>query len=127
MAGVDDILDRLRGERDALVERYAQQITIAEGRAAGDDRTVVFADVLLPDMTAALAPSPFEVEDDAIPDRARWRMRTSSADRTLRLGRHAARSSALAAYHGAEASKDRAAGSGRRAARQRDPADGDRA
>jgi hypothetical protein len=116
-----NVLDRLAefvasflSAQDATVRTYAEQLMVATGRDDGEDETRIEFDRYLPNLTLLDSePSPFDEEGPAdfrfyqARKRARWRMRTSTAKKPLDQYRFSHRSSAMKAFHGAEADKGR--------------------
>lgn len=86
------IVNRLRGQRDALVDEFAEAITVEGGRRDGSDETRVTIDLRYPD-----------VPGEELDQTERWRLRTARH----RLARAPFSRAALAAFHGAEAQKGR--------------------
>jgi hypothetical protein len=86
------IVNRLRGQRDALVDELAEAITVEGGRRDGSDETRVTIDLRYPD-----------VPGEELGQTERWRLRTARH----RLARAPFSRAALAAFHDAEAQKGR--------------------
>jgi hypothetical protein len=85
-------MDEISGaEREALLDRFSEAITVEEGLRAGDPETRVKVDLRMPDPTPGTG------------ERERWRIRTAKG----RLARAPFASEVLAAFHGAEAKKGR--------------------
>lgn len=78
-------------DRETLLDRLSEGITVEEGRRAGDPETRVRIDLRLPDPATSSGA------------RERWRIRTAHH----RLARAPFGSDVLAAFHGAEAEKGR--------------------
>jgi hypothetical protein len=87
------IIDRLRGERNALVDLFAEAIVIEGGRRDGSAETRVTIDLRHPELT----------DDEEQDGRERWRLRTARH----RLARAPFSRDVLAAFHDAEAQKGR--------------------
>lgn len=87
------IIDRLRGERKALVSRFAEAIVIEGGRRDGSAETRVAIDLRHPELA----------DDEVEGGHERWRLRTARH----RLARAPFSRDVLATFHGAEAQKGR--------------------
>lgn len=87
------IIDRLRGERNTLVDRFAEAIVVEGGRRDGSAETRVTIDLRHPELA----------DDGGSGGPERWRLRTARH----RLARAPFSRDVLAAFHDAEAQKGR--------------------
>lgn len=86
------IIDRLRGQRNALVDRFAEALVVEGGRRGGSAETRVKVDLRHPELSDGERGRP-----------ERWRLRTARH----RLVRAPFSRDVLAAFHDAEAQKGR--------------------
>lgn len=93
MAGSAGIIDRLRGERNALIDRFAEAIVVEGGRRDGGAETRVTIDLRHPGPAG----------DWKQGGRERWRLRTTRH----RLARAPFSRDVLAVFHDAEPRKGR--------------------
>ena len=87
------IIDRLRGERSTLADRFAEAIVVEGGRRDGSAETRVTIDLRHPELA----------DDGGSGGPERWRLRTARH----RLARAPFSRDVLAAFHDAEAQKGR--------------------
>ncbi len=87
------IIDRLRGERSTLVDRFAEAVVVDGGRRDGSAETRVTIDLRHPELA----------DDGGSGGPERWRLRTARH----RLARAPFSRDVLAAFHDAEAHKGR--------------------
>ncbi len=86
------IINRLLGQRDPLLDHFAEAISVEGGRRNGDAETRIKLDIRYPDIAPEQGHQP-----------ERWRLRTARH----RLARAPFSRETLAAFHGAEAQKGR--------------------
>jgi hypothetical protein len=87
------VIDRLRGQRNALIDRFAEATVVEGGRRDGSAETRVTIDLRHPE----------PADDEEQGGRERWRLRTARH----RLVRAPFSRDVLAAFHEAEAQKGR--------------------
>ena len=107
MADLGEWLAKITLQRDALIDSYADAMTVSPGKSAGDDATTIWADMRLPSKQTGLPDSPFDDEGTEKGDWERWRLRTSSKATPLKIPKQVVRDRPREAYHGAAAEKGR--------------------